>query len=278
MPQSIPSIRVIVVFSVRAANHATKHSKSHVNSEPGLANGTPSARAPCTGQTPQTPPPAADLKPPDPQIQMPPDRVPRPRVLPRTSGILALRANQPAAAQRDLDAHPPRLEADIPDPHALQVHKPGKCRLDAHAVLPCKPLTFEQPAACLDRRRRVTNQHATCVNSPRPRKRCSGPQTGAHPDHTDPRSPRKNARFVATFGAATAEAESPRVMASPIIPTAATNALRIRPPFPMLESTPPLITSWRRVGCAVAQSCRCCSSACCRRNRRKRHIWFERPL
>jgi hypothetical protein len=31
---------------------------------------------------------------------MPPDRVPRPRVLPRTSGILALRADQPAAAQR----------------------------------------------------------------------------------------------------------------------------------------------------------------------------------
>ena len=49
MSQSIRSIRLIVDLSVRVASHATKHSKSRVNSDPGLANGTPSVRAPCTG-------------------------------------------------------------------------------------------------------------------------------------------------------------------------------------------------------------------------------------
>jgi hypothetical protein len=47
--QSIRSIRLIVDLSVRVASHATKHSKSRVNSAPGRANGTPSVRAPCTG-------------------------------------------------------------------------------------------------------------------------------------------------------------------------------------------------------------------------------------
>ena len=47
--QSIRSIRLIVVLSVRVASRATRHSKSRVNSERGRANGTPSVRAPCTG-------------------------------------------------------------------------------------------------------------------------------------------------------------------------------------------------------------------------------------
>ena len=47
--QSIRTSRFTVPLSVRVANHATRHSKSRVNSDPGLANGTPSARAPCSG-------------------------------------------------------------------------------------------------------------------------------------------------------------------------------------------------------------------------------------
>ena len=46
--QSIRSIRLIVDLSVRVASHATRHSKSRVNSDPGRANGTLSVRAPCT--------------------------------------------------------------------------------------------------------------------------------------------------------------------------------------------------------------------------------------
>ena len=49
MSQSTRSIRLIVVLSVRGASHATRHSKSRVNSDAGRANGTPSVRAPCTG-------------------------------------------------------------------------------------------------------------------------------------------------------------------------------------------------------------------------------------
>ncbi len=48
--QSIRSRRQIADLSVRAASHATRHSKSRVKSDPGRANGTPSVRTPCTGQ------------------------------------------------------------------------------------------------------------------------------------------------------------------------------------------------------------------------------------
>ena len=47
--QSIRNSRLTVLLSVRVISHATKHSKSRVNSEPGRANGTPSVRAPCSG-------------------------------------------------------------------------------------------------------------------------------------------------------------------------------------------------------------------------------------
>jgi hypothetical protein len=47
--QSIRSIRLIVVLSALVASHATRHSKSRVNSDPARANGTPSVRAPCSG-------------------------------------------------------------------------------------------------------------------------------------------------------------------------------------------------------------------------------------
>jgi hypothetical protein len=47
--QSIRNSRFTVLLSERAISHATKHSKSRVNSEPGRANGTLSVRAPCSG-------------------------------------------------------------------------------------------------------------------------------------------------------------------------------------------------------------------------------------
>jgi transposase len=56
-----------------------------------------------------------DLKPPDPEIEMPPDRVHRPLVLARPRRVPALRADQPPAAQRHLDHHPIGLEANLPE-------------------------------------------------------------------------------------------------------------------------------------------------------------------
>ena len=99
---------------------------------------------------PKTPPSAMDLKPPGPEIQVPPDRVLRPRVLARSGRVLAQRADKAPASQRDLDDHPARLKPNLLDPDALQAQKPGKCARDAHVVLPRKPLTIEQPAACLE--------------------------------------------------------------------------------------------------------------------------------
>jgi hypothetical protein len=140
-------------------------------------------------RAPQPPTAAVDLQPPDPKIEVPPDRVLRPRVLTRPARVAALRADQPTAAQRDLDDHPVRLKADLPDPHAGQSQKPGKCRRDAHAVPPCKPLTFTQPAACIGGRRRVANQRATSENFLTPGKPCANQESRSHLDHIDAGSP-----------------------------------------------------------------------------------------
>ena len=100
-------------------------------------------------RTPQPPAMAVDLKPPDPEIQMPPHRAARPRVLARSSRVPALRTQKPAATQRHINHHPIRLEPNLLHQHPLaEAQKPGKCRRDAHAVPPCKPLTLRQPAAC----------------------------------------------------------------------------------------------------------------------------------
>ena len=86
-------------------------------------------------RAPQPSTAATDLEPPDPEIQVPPDRVHRPLVLPSARRVPALGADQQPAAQRDLDYDPIGLEANLPDPHSRQTQKPGKCRGDAHAVL-----------------------------------------------------------------------------------------------------------------------------------------------
>jgi len=105
--------------------------------------------------------------------------------------VAALRADQPPAAQRDLNDHPASLEPDRPDPHPIELKKPGKCRGDAHVVLPRKPLTFEQPAACPWGRRRVAHQRATSENFRRRGKRCSRTQTRLRVTYIDYRSPKK---------------------------------------------------------------------------------------
>jgi hypothetical protein len=105
-----------------------------------------------------------DLQPPNAEIEMTPIGLDLPHVMAMPGAVAALRATQSAATQRDLNDHSAALEPDRLDPHPLQAKKPGKCRGDAHVVLPPKPLTFEQPAACPRGRRRVANQRATSEN------------------------------------------------------------------------------------------------------------------
>jgi hypothetical protein len=120
--------------------------KSRVNPAPGRANGTLSTRTPGSGQSRRRR--RARISSRHTEIEMPADRV-NPVGIPPSSGrVAAQRAHQPPAPQRNIDNDPPRFEPDRPDPHALKTQKRGKCRGDAHVVLPCKPLTFEQPAAC----------------------------------------------------------------------------------------------------------------------------------
>ena len=151
--QSIRSIRVIVVLSVRVASHPTRHSKSRVNSAPGRANGT--ALGPrAVHRAPKPPALAAKLQPPGAEVEMPPARHLRPRVLARPRRMPALRADEPLATKRHLNDHRVRPEPDPLHHHpGAETQKPGKCRRDAHAVPPCKPLTFRQPAACRSGRR-----------------------------------------------------------------------------------------------------------------------------
>ena len=187
--QSIRSIRLIVDLSVRGRQPRDQALEVARELRPGPGERDALGPRPVL-RAPQPPAPAVDLQPPDPEIKMPPDRVLRPRVLARRRRVPALRAEQPPALQRDLDDHPVGLEPNLPHPHAGQAQKPGKCRRDAHAVPPCKPLTFEQPAACIGGRRRVANQRATSENFLSRGKPCSNPESRSHPDHIDAGRPR----------------------------------------------------------------------------------------
>ena len=137
-------------------------------------------------RTPQPPAPAVDLQPPDPQIEMPPHRVLRPRVLPRPRRVPALRADEPPAAKRHLNDHPVGLEPDLLHHHPLaEAQKPGKCRRDAHAVPPCKPLTLDSQQPASEGGGRVANQRATSANFLSREKPRSTPQSGSHRVHID---------------------------------------------------------------------------------------------
>jgi hypothetical protein len=71
----------------------------------------------------QPPQPGADLEPPDPQIEMPPDRVVMLAALAMPRGVRALRAPQATMAQHDRDEDSIGLEADRADPHPRQSSK-----------------------------------------------------------------------------------------------------------------------------------------------------------
>ena len=104
--QSIRSSRQIADLSVRVASQATRHSKSRVNLR--RAGERDALGEHAVARAAQPPAAAVDLKPPDAEIEVPPDRVHRPRVLARHRRELAALAPQPATAQRDLDLHPVR--------------------------------------------------------------------------------------------------------------------------------------------------------------------------
>jgi hypothetical protein len=94
--------------------------------------------------------------------------------------------------KRVLNDHRAGLEPNLSHPRAGQPQNPGKCRRDAHAVPPCKPLTVEQPAACREGGGRVANHRAPSENSLRPAKSCSNPESGPHCDHIDAGRPPKS--------------------------------------------------------------------------------------
>ena len=135
-------------------------------------------------RAPQPPAPAMDLKRPDAQVQMAPDRVHRPLVLARPREYEHFGQTSFLRRSAHLDDHPIGLEPNLLDPHARQAHKPGKCRRDAHAVPPCKPLTSssQQPA------RSGAARHQQCATSENffsRRKTCSNAQSGSHGVHIE---------------------------------------------------------------------------------------------
>jgi len=77
----------------------------------------------------------ADLEPPDPEIEVPPIGLDLADVVAMRGRIRTLRADQPLAAQRDLDGHPAPLESDRPYPHPVELQKPGKCGAPVRSVV-----------------------------------------------------------------------------------------------------------------------------------------------
>lgn len=68
------------------------------------------------------------------QIQMPPARLHRSRVVARAGRVAAVPARQPAAPQHDRDHDDRRPERDIDDVHALQAEQTLECSGDAHGL------------------------------------------------------------------------------------------------------------------------------------------------
>ena len=81
-------------------------------------------------RAPQPPAAAVDLKPPDPEIEMPPHRVLRPRVLARPGRVVAQRADQPPAAQARPRPSPGRARS-----RTFLTHTPGRRRSLENAVV-----------------------------------------------------------------------------------------------------------------------------------------------
>ncbi len=106
-------------------------------------------------RAPKPPALAAKLQPPGAEVEMPPARHLRPRVLARPRRMPALRADQPLATKRHLNDHRVRPEPDPLHHHpGAETQKPGKCRRETRTLsLLASRLTFRQPAACRSGRR-----------------------------------------------------------------------------------------------------------------------------
>jgi hypothetical protein len=99
--------------------------------------------------------PGAELQPPDPEIEVAPDRLDLLAVMPVRRGELAQRAPRPPTAQRDPHHHPVGIELHPAHPDPVQAQQAREFRVDAHRRPPCKRLTFDsQQLAARGRRAR----------------------------------------------------------------------------------------------------------------------------
>ena len=90
----------------------------------------------------------AELKPPDPEIEVPPDRLDVLAVMAMRRRIRAQRAPQPPAPQRDPHHHPIAVKLHPPHPDPVQAQQARESRVDAHRRPPVELMTFKQPPAC----------------------------------------------------------------------------------------------------------------------------------
>src|SRR6266498_3608038 len=128
--QATRTSRRTAVLSILVASHATRSSKSRVKPDSTLANGTPSVRTPWVGQSIRrslalTTPQAA-------KVQVPPAGVDRAGVVAGPAGVGAVRAGEPAAAQRDRDGDLRRLERDVAHRGTRKGEQAVECSSDAH--------------------------------------------------------------------------------------------------------------------------------------------------
>ena len=99
----------------------------------------------------QSPQLRADLQAPDPEIEMPPDRLDLLTVVTMASRERAQRAVQPTASERHRDDHPIGEELHPPHPDPVQAQQARECRADAHRRPPCELTDLGKPPACLMR-------------------------------------------------------------------------------------------------------------------------------
>jgi hypothetical protein len=92
---------------------------------------------------------AADLEPPDPEVEMTPDRIDPLTVVAMPGRVVALRADQPPARERDGHDDPILAELNVADPYPVEAEQARESRGDAHRRPPVELLTFKQRAACL---------------------------------------------------------------------------------------------------------------------------------
>ena len=117
--------------------------------------------------------------------------------LARRRAALAAASSRSTADTKDGDARAPprpppsRARTEPFHPHLRHPQKPGKkSRGDAHAVPPCKPLTFDSQQPACEGSGRVTNECATCENFVRPGKTRSDQESGSHLHHIHAGSPK----------------------------------------------------------------------------------------